>query len=294
MIWFFAALLGALCQACYSTGVKKWVHSAPTPLFAGATYTIGALILLIVSVVHGIPTPGSSFMGAVVVTVAINLLATHLFFSSLRTTDLSFSIPMLAFTPVFLLLTSALILGEEASLAGVAGIGAVVVGAFMITAPGGMALGSWTSYLPHLMLEKGVQKMLLVAFLFSISVNYDKIIVMESDPTFGPAVVLLSLGLILILSHSVMVRYGPGMGGSSLPPLPVTVVLGVFLAVEAFAVNYAYTLTLASYVIAIKRQSIVFAVLAGGLLLGEENLKRRLTGSAIMVVGAVMMVLAPS
>jgi drug/metabolite transporter (DMT)-like permease len=293
MIWFLAALLGALCQACYSTGVKKWVHMAPTPLFAGATYTTGALILLIVSVVQGIPTPGPSFMGAVVVTVAINLLATHLFFSSLRTTDLSLSIPMLAFTPAFLLITSALILGEEASLAGVAGIGAVVVGAFLITAPGGMAPRSWTSYLPHLMRARGVQKMLVVAFLFSISVNYDKIIVMESDPTFGPAVVLLSLGLILTLSHAAMARPGPGVGGRSLPPLPVTVVLGVFLAVEAFAVNYAYTLTLASYVIAVKRQSIVFAVLAGGLLLGEENLKRRLAGSAIMVVGAVMMVLAP-
>ena len=51
-------------------------------------------------------------------------------------------------------------------------------------------------------------------------------------------------------------------------------------------------LTLVSYVIAIKRLSIVFGVLFGYLIFKEKNIKERLAGASIMVAGAVLILLS--
>jgi uncharacterized membrane protein len=68
-------------------------------------------------------------------------------------------------------------------------------------------------------------------------------------------------------------------------------VIGILLSVSAVCINTAYTVQIVSYVIAIKRMSIIIIVLYGAFVFGEKDLVRRLFGALLMVAGAVMIVL---
>jgi uncharacterized membrane protein len=228
--------------------------------------------------------------------VGINLVATVLFYRALATTDLSLCIPMLAFTPVFLILTSFLILGELPSPAGVLGILLVTAGAYLLNLEyrDGKPCNLKSPF-ESLLTHRGLQTMLLVAFLYSISVNYDKQVVTESDPIFGSAIVLLLLGVAFLL---LAIGTGSGLYGSGSEPVEfsrpssrqvlIFPVFGFILAFEAITINLAYTMAIVPYVISLKRLSVFFSVLFGGLLLGERQLAGRMTGAVVMIAGAVV------
>ena len=302
MFWFALALLGALSQAAYSFAVKVLLHRVPPWPLAGFSFLSGSLILFAVSLISGIPATGPGFFQAVAVTVAINIVATILFYRALGTTDLSLCVPMLAFTPVFLILTSFLILGELPSPAGAAGILLVAAGAYLLNLA---YRDGWPVSLtaPFLSLrhDRGIQAMLLVAFLYSISVNYDKRVVEESDPVFGSAIVLLLLGTAFLVLAALTVK--GRVPGGSLPGVPLLPgiqqerpllrslmfpAIGLVLAIELIAINTAYTMAIVPYVITVKRLAIFFSVLAGGLLLGERQLGGRIIGAVVMIAGAVV------
>jgi len=49
----------------------------------------------------------------------------------------------------------------------------------------------------------------------------------------------------------------------------------------------AISMTDVAYMISVKRASLVFSVLYGRVLFGEENIRERLTGSVLMIAGMV-------
>lgn len=272
-------------------------RSSPWPL-AGFSFLAASLILFALSAAQGFPAIGPGFHTSVAVTVTINVLATALFYRALSRIDLSLGLPMLAFTPVFLILTSFLILGEVPTFSGALGILLVTAGAYLLHLEyhQGRPI-SFTAPLGILQQSRGVQMMLLVAFLYSLSVNYDKRVVLTSDPVFGSAVVLflLALPFLIVTAFSrPKVPDGPlprpifRETALSYPVVWVYIGTGFVLALEAVAVNIGYTLTVVPYVIAVKRLSIFFSVLYGGLLLGEHQLGGRALGGMVMIAGTVL------
>jgi uncharacterized membrane protein len=71
----------------------------------------------------------------------------------------------------------------------------------------------------------------------------------------------------------------------------LTLLIGLFVAIEAASINVAYTLQIVPYVIAIKRLSIIFMVLYGTIVLSEGDISKRVTGATIMVLGAMIILL---
>jgi drug/metabolite transporter (DMT)-like permease len=299
MFWFPLALLGAISQATYSFSVKvllRWI----SPFFlAGYSFLAASLVLFSLILFSGIPPLGPGLVPAVAATVAINTVATLLFYRALSTTDLSLCVPMLAFTPVFLILTSFIILGEIPSPAGVVGIFLVATGAFLLTQKSGH--GQSASLLtPFLTLrhDQGVRSMLIVAFLYSLSVNYDKEVVINSSPIFGSALIFFLLAIIfLLIAVSTGTTYSFAAKEPdpvpSHPPFPYSRfftygAVGMILATEGISINTAYTMAIVPYVITIKRLSIFFSVLFGGLLLHEQYIRGRMFGAVVMITGAVV------
>jgi len=287
-MWPLLALSGAVAQAAYSTGVKVLLRRVSPYLLAGVSFLSASGMLILTSYLVGFPVLLEGFLPAVAVTVAINVVATVLSYRALAVSDLSLCLPMLAFTPVFLLLTSFLILGEVPSCFGLLGILLVAAGSYLLAAKGPGVLAP----LRTLSRDAGVRMMLAVAFLYSISVNYDKVVVESSDPVFGSAVVLGLLGVVFLAGAELSHTRSPLLRGevprSHLLLLPV---VGFILVVEAVSINLAYTLSLVPYVISIKRLSIFFAVLFGGYFLSEGSMKPRAVGSLVMVAGTVMIAL---
>jgi drug/metabolite transporter (DMT)-like permease len=215
--------------------------------------------------------------------------------------------PMLSFTPVFLIGTSYLLLHEVPSVAGVAGICIIVSGSYVLNIS-----AEHEHYLDpvrSMVQNRGSWYMLIVALLFAASINYDKIAMLNSDPVFGMAFTLLiisgAFGVIIVLSKKSVGSCPPcytngNMSSpghhaekdlSLLPYLVPAILIGLFASAECVSINIAYTLQIAPYVIAIKRLSIIFMVLYGTILCAENEIRARLLGSVLMVGGAVIILL---
>jgi len=302
MFWVPIALLGAISQATYSLSVKVLLRRIPPLYLAGYSFLAASLILFSLVFFSGIPPLGQDLLPAVAATVTINTVATILFYRALSITDLSLCIPILAFTPIFLILTSFIILGEIPSLAGIIGILLVAAGAFLLTQTSGRGQSaSLVTPLLTLRHDPGVRLMLFVAFLYSLSVNYDKEVVINSSPLFGSALTLFLLGMVFLFIAVLTGRMrmpaardspdpGPIQTGPRYPYSPVLIygAVGMMLAVEGISINTAYTMAIVPYVITIKRLSIFFSVLFGGLFLHEQHIRGRMFGALVMISGVVV------
>ncbi len=300
MLWFVLALLGAISQAAYSLSVKVLLNKIPPFFLAGYSFLAASLIFLPLILFAGIPPLGPGLFPALAVTVIINIVATILFYRALATTDLSLCVPILAFTPVFLILTSFVILGEIPSPAGAAGIFLIAAGAFLLTFQSGHGYSLRAPF--HFFLyNPGVRSMLMVAFLYSVSVNYDKEVVMNSSPLFGSAVTLFLLAIVFLLiarltrtnntvtatdpTQHDAVRSDPQFTRS---PFFMYGAVGMMLVIEGISINTAYTMAIVPYVITVKRLSLFFSVLLGGFVLHEQQIRGRMFGAVVMILGAVV------
>jgi drug/metabolite transporter (DMT)-like permease len=71
------------------------------------------------------------------------------------------------------------------------------------------------------------------------------------------------------------------------------VALGLFAALTTITQGHAYTLTLSSYVEAVKQVEILFAMAVGVLLFGEaQRVRESAVGAVVMLVGMILLALA--
>jgi drug/metabolite transporter (DMT)-like permease len=284
MLWVALALLGAALDAGYYALAKRFLASVENEVLAAGAFLATSALLFLSSAARGVPEVSPGLPQAVLATGTINIIAAYLAFSALRRTDLSLAVPLITFTLVFLAGTSYLVLGELPTAAGMAGILLIVLGAFAIQASPG---GSGTP--PGRERWKGAGTMLLVAFLYSLSLPFDKAVVLASDAVFGSALVCLFIGgsfAAVAIGRGSYQRIPPGTA------LAAGLALGLVLAVETVAINSAYTLQIVPYVIAVKRLSILFSVLIGGLAFGEGGLRPRALGALVMLGGVALIVLS--
>jgi drug/metabolite transporter (DMT)-like permease len=309
MLWIFLALLGAVANAAYFIIIKKYIPALDPRILTGIGFTIGGILLFAVSASLGFPAIGPEFFPAVAITVVLNICGLNLIFKALSSSDLSLSVPMLSFTPVFLIGTSYVILHEVPSFFGFLGICIIVSGSYVLNISAGHE--HFLDPVRSMMRNRASWYMLLVAFLFALSINFDKIALLNSDPFFGMALTVLSIGIVFLLlsAYSLMARR---YYNTDLPPNPLkkseqqvtpalsvpqkqfvilTLLIGLFVAIEAASINVAYTLQIVPYVIAIKRLSIIFMVLYGTIVLSEGDISKRVTGATIMVLGAMIILL---
>ncbi|MDD1652387.1 MAG: DMT family transporter [Methanomicrobiales archaeon] len=285
MVWALFALAGAIADAGYYALVKHALGRTDPYALAAGTFLATSAILLGVSLFHGIPAVGPGLLSAILVTGTLNIVASLLTFRALQLTDLSLAVPMKAFTLVFLIGTSFLFLGELPTMVGVLGILLIVAGSYVMHAGGARSL---RDPLLRLVSDRGIQMMLVVAFIFSITLPFDKEVVMNSDPFFGSALVMGYIGTAMLC---IALMKGTVPGKVDHRDVRSFLLIGAVLALEAIAINTAYTLQIVPYVIAIKRLAVLFAVLFGCLLFREEHLKVRLAGAVILLAGALLIIL---
>lgn len=307
MLWILLALLGAVTNASYFIIIKRYITTLDPKILTGVGFTCGGLLLFAFSAIRGFPVIGQDFYTAVAITAVLNIISLSLIFKALSSTDLSLSIPMLSFTPVILIGTSYLLLNEIPSLSGVAGICIIVIGSYVLNISAGDK--HFLDPVKSMLRNRGSWYMLIVAFLFAVSINFDKIALINSDPFFGMALTVLAIGVAFVLMAAYSLNslrnislqkpaengdQAPKSGSPAFPYrkyLPLVILIGAFVAIEAGSINVAYTLQIVPYVIAIKRLSIIFVVLYGTLVFSEHEIGKRLMGAALMVAGAIIIVL---
>lgn len=203
--------------------------------------------------------------------------------------DLSLVYPIARSTPAFMPLLAVPLLGETLSPGGVAGIGVVVCGIWLV-----YGARRWT-------LQIFAEPAARFAFLtLAATVAYsliDKASMRElaSVPWTSPVPravvlsVLLFVAYLLTFAPLVLRRRGPSaLREAARRELPKA----TLAAVISFA---SYTLILAalqtaavSYVVAVRQSSVLFAVVLGALFLGERPGRERVLGAALTVLGVAL------
>lgn len=286
MNWFFFALLAAISESLKDLLCKHGLRSVSPQLAAlAASATPIPLLLGILLFSDSIPVLGPHFYPALLLGGTLNVLALFQFMRALQSSDMSLSIPFVSFTPIFLLVTSPLLIGEVSKSLDIGGILFIVVGAYLLqicSTDQGWLAPFWT-----MVTQPGPRRMLSVALIYSFSSNFDKIGVQNSSPLFWS----LSITSIMAVGFLIMLRLLPrqNMPNPFTNTLGILIVIGLFQAMGLFFHNTALSLGPVPSVIAVKRTSILFAVLWAILFLREQRGKERLAGAALMVVGIVML-----
>ena len=130
--------------------------------------------------------------------------------------------------------------------------------------------------------------MKIAAFVFSITSNLGKILVLKSSPLFFSAIFLplVAIPLLVVVffrSRKNLIQLKTNF--SSLLPI------GLFFSLNAIFHLLAIQLVIVPYMISIKRTSSIFGVLYGWLLFKEKNISSRLIGAVIMLIGAALIIL---
>lgn len=283
MPWVILALLTAFFESGKDIFGKQGLRRADAIVVAWSWRFFALPFLLPMLLFIEIPTLDNQFWWALGISGGLNVLTAVLYIQAIKRTDLSLVVPMITFTPLFLLFTSPLLLGEKPGPAAIAGILLVVGGSYLLNLP--QRKKGLLEPFRALVREPGSRLMLLVAIIWSVSANVDKIGLQHSSPWFWAVAVNLAITLGLFpLAARRLVRNREGWSGS-LGPL---VGIGFCGGLTTLCQMSAISLALVPNVIAIKRTSAVMTVLWGHFLFGETGLKNRLPGACIMVAGTIL------
>jgi len=287
MVWFIYAFLTALFESAKDVFSKKSLKEMDEYVVACSLMFFSLVFLLPMLFFIGIPRFTSQFWVALFVGGSLNVVAIILFMKAIKASDLSLTIPMITFTPLFLLITSPIMLGEFPSLLGLFGVILIVAGSYIMKIKH-MKKGFFAPF-GALIKEKGPRLMLLVAFIWSITSNFDKMGVINSSPMFwvastGIFMTIVMLPIMLFKSKNVISKIKSGY--------KVLVPMGFFGVAASIFQMTAVSMTLVAYVISIKRTSVIMSVLLGHFLFKEKGLKERLIGVILMVLGVVLITLS--
>ncbi|MBU1996206.1 MAG: EamA family transporter, partial [Candidatus Omnitrophica bacterium] len=207
-------------------------------------------------------------------------IASICFFKALKVSDMSISMPMLTFTPVFLLITSPIMLGEFPQAIGLLGILLIVAGAYVINFSD-RKIGYFEPF-KSLLKEKGPRYMLVVAVLYSIGANFDKMAVVKYSMfaylcAVNSCVSLVIFLIVLNKSKNIIAQFKFGW--------PYMLLMGICTTIAFFSQMSAIQMTIVPYVIAIKRTSVVMSSLFGIWIFKEKGFKERIIGVIVMIIG---------
>ncbi len=286
MTWFYYAILSAFFTANSVALSKKTLQDCDVYTVAWARYGYALPFVLCLFIFIEIPPLDSTFFLVNVIQVPLNGLAIVLYIRAIKYSPLSLTLPLTALTPAFLVGTSYVMLGERPDTSGGIGIILVTLGAYLINvhATSEGLLGPLRAILN----EEGSLLMIAVAFIYSITGNLSKVAILHSSPmffaAFYPAVMALALFPLLVIDS-----------GSAMKKVFSRPILFSLISISSILTlitgNFAIQMVEVSYVVSVRRISLVFAVLYGWLLFRETHLRERLLGSVVMLTGVVFIVL---
>ena len=286
MLWFIFAFLTALFEATKDVLSKKSLKDIDEYVIAWSLPCFALPFLLPILLFTEIPPLGERFWLALVTGGTLYAFTLVLYMKALKSSDLSITVPMLTFTPLFLLITSPLMVGEFPGIFGLIGIFLIVTGSYLLNV--NKKTQGYFAPFKALLKEKGPRSMLVVAFIWSITANIDKIGLQNSSPLLwviavDTYVALLMLPLCMFRRNRKTAQIRANWRA--------LLTIGLFGGLTAVCQMTAISLTLVAYVISIKRTSAIGGVLFGYLIFKEKGIRARLVGAIVMVFGVLFITL---
>ena len=230
-----------------------------------------------------VPPLDDTFYWCFVISLPLNFVPFFIYMKAIQKSPLSLTLPYLAFTPAFMILTGYVFLDEMPNQWGLAGIVVTCAGGYVLNLASGMR--SVFEPLKAVFHETGSWLMLIVALIFSFGAVIGKKGILHSSPLFFTMTLFAVLSFLTVLSLLIL-------GKIRLDTLrndwAKGLVAGVLFYIHCLAHGFAISMIKASYMISVKRFSALIGIIYGRLFFKEKQIAMRLAGAGLMVAGAVL------
>jgi drug/metabolite transporter (DMT)-like permease len=241
-----------------------------------------------------IPQVDGLFVVALLASALLNWAATLLSTIALARDDASLVSPLLTFNPAFTLLLAWLTLGESPGLRQTVGGAVVLSGAYLLDVE--EARTGLLAPLRALFRRPGSVLAIVASALWGTTTVLEKLSIDHMTPPSGPAVALLGTFLLVILLTPGALQSSQSRESSSardawdgLRIHPLALLGAALLAGVAPLFGFtAIALGLVGYVTTLFKLSAIFTIFWAKLFLGEGQLRSRLLGAGVMVLGGVL------
>lgn len=283
MNWFLLSFLSAFFTALSDALSKKSLLDSDEYLVAWVRVGFSSPFLLFLLPFIKIPELDRYFFLTLLFLLPLEIIALILYVKAIKLSPLSLTLPFLTLTPVFMIFTSNFMLGEKLDKSGIIGILLTAIGAYLLHVKA-TRKGIWEPF-KAIGRERGSVYMIIVAFIYSITSNLGKTAVLHSSPLFFSAVYFPVLAVIFFP----VLMWKNTCKANQLFSQPVLFgQIGLTLALATVTHFLAVVFIEVSYVISIRRTSLLFGIMYGALWFKEADIKERLIGAGIMVTGVVI------
>ena len=233
----------------------------------------------------GMPNVSTGFWWPLMATAVLNVGIIFWQNKSLKIEDASIVEPIQGTTPIFAILTSWLMLREFPTPWGLLGILSVVLGVYVLNLEHmPQEIRSLGKPLSRLISSRGAQLAFLSAVLGSISLNFDKLVVVNSSPMMRASIVFLVVAG-SVYAASWIRGCWQKMDKSCFWPL---FGIGLLIGLSNILMDWGFLYGIVPYVGSLKRFQIIVTTLLAGIFLREGNMGFRITASVIMFAGIVL------
>lgn len=290
-LWVVFSLLSAFFHASRLAVTKVLSLDLSVPALT-LTANLASLMVTLPLVIwhHDFPLHDPVYVGAVLIGGVLSGVGGYALTMAIARSEISLVGPVMTLTPGFVVIVEWLLTGDLPGPLGLAGLGLLLAGGYVLSIDDRDA--AWYRPLVRLVRDPGSVFTLTAAFCFAAASTFGRIGIQHSDPLSFAVIVAVINPLILMVLFSLQDRrfYRQlslrRLRGRFRPLL----LLGVLFALMRIADQIALSLTLASYAMAVKRTSGMFAVLLGRWCFQEGHTRAKLAGSLIMLAGLFVLV----
>lgn len=273
------------------------INAFSLPILAVGTFLLTQCTLTSYSCTTRLPHVDGLFIIALLASVVLNWGATLLSTYALAKADASLVSPLLTFNPAFTLLIAWLVLAEAPGLRETMGVAVVLFGAYVLEVE--EARTGLLAPLRVLFHRSGTVLAIMASALWGATTVLEKLAIEHMTPPSGPFVALTGTVLMVVLltphaflssgkTHSPQEK----RGWSGLRFHPRALLLAVLIAGITPLFGFtAIALGFVGYVTALFKLSAVFTIVWAWLFLSEENIRQRLLGAVVMLIGGALIAL---
>ena len=287
-MWFFLAVVAALCQVLRNTVMKRLGDSLDEYINVWGRFTFLLPFAAAFVAWRGLPTLQPGFVPACLAFAVSQTISTMALSKALKLGQISMVTALWKVSLLILVVLGYLTLRETPSALGIAGILISMAGVYLLNV--NRAHIAWWAPFAVLFTDRGLRYTLIAALFYAPSVVTIKWAMQCSDPYMGTLGGYLAASL--LVTPIVL-----GTSRKRFAEVPrhwkAFVSFGLFAALTTVTQGTAYLMTLSSYVEAVKQVEILFAMGIGVVVFGEKQKVRDIApGALVMLAGVVLLSLA--
>lgn len=284
------ALIFALTTAIGNVIVKKTVDKTNEIIFifSGLLFFIPFLFLIVI-LFFEIPRVDLDFFRLTLSSLFLDAIAFFATTKAVKMSEISLVKPIAAFNPVFTTLIAFVFLGESISNNGIVGIMLIVFVAYFLQMKKSEGLLK-----PFIFLFKnrGVQLSLLASLLWAVTPIFQREAIKHTFPVTPPFASMIGTVLLSIIYLPFALRESRKNPKETKNFLKTNykslIALGIIGAIGQTFAFTVFTLTKLGCATAVFKLSMVFTVVFGSIFFKEKNIKNKIVGSIIMLLGVIL------